>query len=206
MKDPLPTQEPSIPSPFDTFENETKKKSSSNTLKDDIQRFLNKHLGEQREQIEDKLSEIELRCSKEVKEAIKDQLGPRLEENFNRLVSSHEKQMQERLDSLTGGLNVNLARLDARIERASEICGDFDDQYRYMWFRPLVTVIVSTALTGALIGWGILLMQASPLAVFLMDEKTRAIYERGKSMPYLLDKSAAAKHSQPTPQKKKPSK
>ncbi len=93
MKNPVTTQDPTPLAEFSAFEKATIQQASSNDLKDDIQRFLNKHLSQQKEQIEDKLSSIEQRCSQDVKETLNSQLGPKLEENFNRLVAGENDKL-----------------------------------------------------------------------------------------------------------------
>ncbi len=72
--------------------------------------------------------------------------------------------------------------LHAAVNKTRVLCQDIQEKYNFRWGKPFLILIISTALTGALMGMTLFLMQVKPLAVFMMNEETRRIYDRGKDI------------------------
>lgn len=152
---------------------------SLQTLTSDLQRFLNNNHRKQMERVEEKISKIEERCCKEVRETIKKHTRQELEKNFQDVAESCQEDVSEMFSSLLSQIKEDAKRLNNEVDRTNFLCQDIQNKYTFKWCKPWFVLTLSTALTGAFIGMGLFLMQTGPLAVFLMNKKIRNAYDLG---------------------------
>ena len=153
------------------------KAESLETLSSDLQRFLNKHHRKQMEDIEEKIAKIEERCCQEIRQALEKHISNQLKKNFQEVIQSCQATVSQMFSSLLRQTEEDTRMLNYQVDRTNALCEDIQKRYAFKWGKPFFTLIISTALTGALIGLGLFLLQASSVVVFLMNKETRAIYE-----------------------------
>jgi len=173
------------------------KAESLETLSSDLQRFLNKHHRKQMEDIEEKIAKIEERCCQEIRQAVEKHISLQLKKNFQEVVQSCETSVSQMFSSLLSQAKQDVGSLNSAVDRTNTLCEAIQKRYAFKWGKPFLILIISTALTGAFMGTGLFLMQTSPIAVFLMNEKTRKIYNSGYAHIYLQELKAAERQNKP---------
>jgi hypothetical protein len=174
---------------FSAFEKEALETSSNDALKLDLQRYLNKLHREQREDIEERISAIEKRCNEEIRKTLEKHVKIQIETHFKETLKALQVQVLQLCSPLMRKAEEDVSRLQLSVSKTNMLCHDIQEKYSFRWEKPFLLLIAGTALTGAFMGVGLLLLQVGPLAVFLMNEDTRMIYERGKNGQKIQDLS-----------------
>ena len=172
---------PKIAQDFSDFEKEALEISSNDALKLDLQRHLNKLHREQREDIEERISAIEKRCNEEVRKTLEKHVKIQIETHFKETLKTLQVEVLQLFSPLMKRAEEDVSRLQLSVSKTNMLCSDIQQKYTFRWEKPFLILIVSTALTGALMGLMLYLMQVTPLAVFLMNQETRKVYDMGKN-------------------------
>lgn len=165
---------------FSDFEKEALEKGSQEALESDIQRFLNKLHRKQREDIEEKISNIEERCRIEIRETLEKQVKLQLEKHFRTVVESCQGHIDQTLSSFIGQAQRAVNQLNHTVQQTNMLCHEIQEKYALRWGKPFLILMIGTTLTGAFMGLGLFMMQVPSVAVFLMNEQTRHAYELGQ--------------------------
>ncbi len=181
--------------------------SSLDALTSDLQRYINKNHRKQMEEIEEKIAKIEERCCQEIRETLAKHTVLQFRKHFQEVVDSCQDKISHMFSSLLGKVEEDIRSLNNEINRTNRLCEEIQNQYKFRWSKPFLTLIGATALTGAFMGIGLFLLQMSPVAVFLMNEETRRLYDLGKANTSILDlyKNLQDKKKASEPPKKKSS-
>lgn len=166
---------------FANFEKEALETASNDALKLDLQRHLNKLHREQREDIEERISAIEKRCNEEIRKTLEKHVKIQIETHFKETLKALQVQVLQLFSPLMRKAEEDVSCLQLSVSKTNMLCHDIQEKYTFRWEKPFLLLIAGTAFTGVLMGIGLLLLQVGPLAVFLMNEETRRIYERGKN-------------------------
>lgn len=171
---------PHVNQDFSDFEKEALEASSNDALKLDLQRHLNKLHREQREDIEERISSIEKRCNEEIRKTLEKHVQIQIETHFKETLKTLQGEVMQPFSPLVKKAEENVNQLQRNVSKTNMLCHDIQEKYNFRWSRPWAILIISTALTGALMGLMLYLMTIKPLAVFLMNEDTRRIYDIGQ--------------------------
>ncbi len=161
--------------------------SSLDALTSDLQRFMNKNHRKQMEEIEEKMAKIEERCCQEIRETLAKHTVLQFRKHFQEVAHSCQDKISHMFSSLVGKVEEDIRNLNNEINRTNRLCEEIQNRYKFRWSKPFLTLIGATALTGALMGIGLFLLQISPVAVFLMNEETRRVYDLGKTNTSILN-------------------
>ncbi len=187
------TNEPNQKKDFDTLEREALEKTTKDTLESDILRFLNKLHRKQREDIEEKISSIEERCRVEIRETLEKHVKLQLEKNFKSVVKSSQENIYKVLSSFTDQATQNVETLNVAVHQTNTLCDEIQKKYSFRWEKPFLITLFSCILTGTFVCIILILLQFSPLAVFLMNKETREIYNMGLRWQEVKKEMAAYK-------------
>lgn len=193
-----PELKPQANKDFSDFEKEALETSSNDALKLDLQRHLNKLHREQREDIEERISAIEKRCNEEVRKTLEKHVKLQIETHFKETLKTLQGEVVALFSPLVKHSQQDVERLNVAVNNTNNLCHDIQKKYKFRWSRPWAILILSTALTSAFMGVMLYLMQVGPLAIFLMNENTRRIYEKGKVVIRLdaIQKSLEQQHKE----------
>lgn len=175
-----PELKPQVNKDFSDFEKEALETASNDTLKLDLQRHLNKLHREQREDIEEGISAIEKRCNEEIRKTLEKHVKAQIETHFKETLKTLQGEVVGLFSPLVKCSQEDVERLHLAVNNTNNLCQEIQRKYKFRWSRPWAILILSTALTSALMGLMLYLMQVKPLAVFLMNEEVRRVYENGK--------------------------
>lgn len=201
---------------FLNLEKEALKEISMEIIKSDLQKFLQQEHQQQREELEKRISTIEERCAHEIREGIDTHLQRQLTEHFRKVVQSCQGDISRAMSLLLKRAEQDISNLNNTVRTTNTLCHEIQEKYSFRWERPFLLLFGAIIATGALIGVVLFLLQTSPVAVFLMNEETRRVYDSGL---YWLDlkkrmqadeaqqssQSAKAEQKITKPQKKKKS-
>ena len=129
------------------------------------------------EDIEEKIAKIEERCCQEIRQALEKHISLQLKKNFQEVAFSCQNNVSQMFSSFLKETEENIRRLNFVVDRTNSLCEAIQERYAFKWGKPFRTLIIATALTGALMGLGLFLLQASSVVVFLKNDETRAVYE-----------------------------
>jgi len=149
-------------------------------LKGDFQRYLKKL---HREHIED--------SKQEIRDTLEKSLSLQLEKHFQQLVQSSQRDISQMFAPLLKRAEEDVLSLNNAVNTTNALCQSTQQKYAFRWSKPFLILMISTALTGAFVGLALFLMQTSPLAVFLMDQKVREAYNYGVYWMGLKEKQKA---------------
>jgi hypothetical protein len=164
---------------FLNLEKEALKEISLEIIKSDLQKSLQQEHQKQREELEKRLSTIEERCRKEIREGIGTHLHRQLTEHFRKVVQSCQGDISTAMSPLLKRAEQDVSNLNNTVRMTNTLCHEIQEKYSFRWEKPFLLLFGGTILTGAIMGVILLLLQTSPIAVFLMNEKTRRVYDSG---------------------------
>lgn len=204
---------------FLNLEKEALKEISLEIIKSDLQKFLQQEHQKQREELEKRISTIEERCRKEIREGIDTHLHRQLTEHFRKVVQSCQGDISAAMSPLLKRAEQDVSNLNNTVRTTNTLCHEIQEKYSFRWEKPFLILFGATIMTGAVMGVILFLLQTSPVAVFLMNKETRNVYDSGlywrelkKRM--IADEALKAQKSSPSlsaeqkpskPQKKKKS-
>lgn len=191
---------------FLNLEKEALKEISLEIIKSDLQKFLQQAQQKQREELEKRISTIEERCAHEIREGIDAHLQRQLTEHFRKVVQSCQGDISAAMSPLLKRAEQDISNLNNTVRTTNTLCHEIQEKYSFRWEKPFLILLGATIATGALIGVILFLLQTSPVAVLLMNKKTRHVYDSGL---YWLDlkKRMLADESRKSPKpEQKPSK
>ncbi len=134
----------------------------------DLQYFLKKL---HREQAED--------CKQDIRETLEKSLSLQLEKHFQHLIQSTQRDISHMFSPLLKRAEEDVKSLNNAVNTTHALCQRIQQKYTFRWDKPFLILLITTALTGAFVGLSLLLMQTTPLALFLMDQKAREAYNYG---------------------------
>lgn len=164
---------------FLSLEKEALKEISLEIIKSDLVKSLDQMYQKERKELEKSITTIEEGCGKEIREGIKKHIQEQLEEHFQKVVQSCQNDISNLIAPLLRRAEQDLNSLNTTVSQTNMLCDDIQEKYSFRWDKPFLILIFSTILTGALVSVILILLQASPIAVFLMNKKTREIYNSG---------------------------
>ncbi|OJW51760.1 MAG: hypothetical protein BGO67_05440 [Alphaproteobacteria bacterium 41-28] len=170
---------PQISGDFTDLEKEALKEISLDIIKSDLQQSLKKLHQGQMDEVAKKISDIKEQCVKEIRENLEKNVKTQLETHFQKVVQSCQTDISKALSPFIKSAEQDINSLNNAVSKAHSICQSIQEKYAFRWDKPFFTIIISTAMTGAFMSLILFLMQTSPLAVFLMNTKTREIYNAG---------------------------
>lgn len=164
---------------FTDLEKEALKEISLDIIKSDLQQSLKKLHQGQMDEVAKKISGIKEQCVKEIRETLEKNVKTQLETHFQAVIQSCQNDISKALSPLIKSAEQDVNCLNNTVSKANSVCQSIQEKYAVRWDKPFFTLISSTALTGACMGLILFLMQISPVAVLLMNERTREIYNAG---------------------------
>ena len=164
---------------FLNLEKEALKEISLEIIKSDLQKSLQQEHQKQREELEKRLSTIEERFRKEIREGIGTHLHRQLTEHFRKVVQSCQGDISTAMSPLLKRAEQDVSNLNNTVRMTNTLCHEIQEKYSFRWEKPFLLLFGATIMTGALIGVILFLLQTSPIAVFLMNEETRRVYDSG---------------------------
>ena len=164
---------------FLNLEKEALKEISLEIIKSDLQKFLQQAHQKEREELEKRISTIEDRCRKEIREGIDTHLHRQLTEHFRNVVQSCQGDISTAMSPLLKRAEQDVSNLNNTVRTTNTLCHEIQEKYSFRWEKPFLLLFGATILTGAFIGVILFLLQTSPVAVFLMNEETRRVYDDG---------------------------
>lgn len=135
---------------------------------------------EQKQQLQENFITLEDNCKSEIRMALKEDLSHDLKLFLSTTISQavHEE-FGRQLPSLMNQIQEDLGRLSSTLAQTQFSLQGYEDSLKVSWTRPFLLMLSASALTGSFLGLWFLLLQASPLALFLMDQKSREAYTVG---------------------------
>jgi len=193
---------------FHNLEKEALKEISLEIIKSDLQKFLQHVHQKDREELEKRISTIEERCRKEIRDGIDTHLHRQLTEHFRKVVQSCQGDISAAMSPLLKRADQDVSNLNNTVRTTNTLCHEIQEKYSFRWEKPFLILLGATIMTGTFIGVILFLLQTSPLAVFLMNEKTRRVYDSGLYWMELKKRIIAdeALKAQKSPHEQKPSK
>lgn len=164
---------------FKDLEKEALKEISLEIIKSDLQKSLSQLHQKNMEEVGKKISIIKEDCAKKVQEGIKQHLKEQLEERFQNVVQSCQTDISNLISSLLKHAEQDLNSLNTKVSQTNALCDEIQKKYSFRWDKPFLITTFSCILTGAFVCIILILLQFSPLAVFLMNKQTREIYNSG---------------------------
>jgi hypothetical protein len=164
---------------FLNLEKEALKEISLEIIKSDLQKFLQQTHQKEREELEKRISTIEERCRKEIREGIDTHLHRQLTEHFRKVVQSCQGDISAAMSPLLKRAEQDVSNLNNTVRTTNTLCHEIQEKYSFRWEKPFLILFGATIATGALIGVVLFLLQTSPIAVFLMNKETRRVYDSG---------------------------
>jgi len=196
---------------FLNLEKEALKEISLEIIKSDLQKFLHQMHQKEREELEKRISTIEDRCAHEIQEGIDTHLHRQLTEHFRKIVQSCQGDISAAMTPLLKRTEQDISNLNNTVGTTNTLCHEIQEKYSFRWEKPFLLLFGATIATGVLIGVVLFLLQTSPVAVFLMNEETRRVYDSGlywmdlKKRMLADEVLKAQKSSQPVKAEQKPS-
>lgn len=163
---------------------------------------------EQKQQLQENFITLEDNCKSEIRMALKEDLSHDLKLFLSKAISQtvHEE-FGRQLPSLMNQIQEDLGQLSSTLAQTQFSLREYEDKLKVSWARAFLLMLSASALTGSFLGLWFFLLQTSPLALFLMDEKSREAYTVGmrwiESKDKLKQSEAQAKSQsslQSTPQ------
>lgn len=197
---------------FLNLEKEALKEISLEIIKFDLQKFLHQMHQKEREELEKRIATIEERCGHEIREGIDTHLQRQLTEHFRKVVQSCQGDISTAMSPLLKRTEQDISNLNNTVRTTNTLCHEIQEKYSFRWEKPFLLLFGGTILTGAVTGVILFLLQTSPIAVFLMNEETRRIYDSGlywmdlKKRMLADEALKAQKSSQSVKAEQKPSK
>lgn len=173
------TNDTNLKKDFNDLEKEALKEISLEIIKSDLQNSLSQLHQKNMAEVGNKISIIKEDCAKEIREGIKKHIQEQLEEHFQKVVQSCQTDISQAIAPLLRRAEQDLDSLNTTVSQTNMLCDVIQKKYSFRWEKPFLLLFGATIATGALIGVILFLFQTSPVAVFLMNEKTRRIYDSG---------------------------
>ena len=148
-------------------------------IKSDLQKFLQQTHQKEREELEKRIATIEERCGHEIREGIDAHLQRQLTEHFRKVVQSCQGDISTAMSPLIKRAEQDVSNLNNTVRTTNTLCHELQEKYSFRWEKPFLLLFGGTILTGAVMGVILFLLQTSPVAVFLMNEETRRVYDSG---------------------------
>lgn len=164
---------------FQNLEKEALKEISLEVIKSDLLQSLDQLHQKERKELEKSNTAIAVRCVKEIQEGIKKQLREQIEEHFQKVVQSCQSDISVLVAPLLRQTELDLNSLNSKVSQTNKLCDEIQKKYAFRWEKPFLITLFSCILTGAFICIILILLQFSPLSVFLMNKETREIYNMG---------------------------
>ena len=164
---------------FLNLEKEALKEISLEIIKSDLQKSLQHLHQKEREELEKRISTIEERCAHEIRKGIDTHLHRQLTEHFRKVVQSCQGDISAAMAPLLKRAEQDVSNLNNTVRTTNTLCHEIQEKYSFRWEKPFLLLFGGAILTGAIMGVILFLLQTSPVAVFLMNEKTRRVYDSG---------------------------
>lgn len=164
---------------FLNLEKEALKEISLEIIKSDFQKSLQQTHQKQREELEKRIAAIEERCVQEVRDGIDTHLHRQLTEHFRKVVQSYQSDISAAISPLLKRAEQDISNLNNTVRTTNTLCHEIQEKYSFRWEKPFLLLFGAAIATGTLVGVVLFLLQTSPVAVFLMNEETRRIYDSG---------------------------
>ncbi|HCC24916.1 MAG TPA: hypothetical protein DEP85_05350 [Holosporales bacterium] len=164
---------------FLNLEKEALKEISLEIIKSDLLKSLSELDQKNKEELQKKISAIKENCGHEIQDGIEKHIKKQLTEHFRGVVQSCQGDISKAIAPLLNHAEQDISNLNNTVRSTNTLCHDIQEKYTFRWEKPFLILIFSTILTGALVGSILFLLQTSPVAVFLMNKETRAIYDSG---------------------------
>ncbi|OJW46803.1 MAG: hypothetical protein BGO67_11645 [Alphaproteobacteria bacterium 41-28] len=175
----MPNPNPKAIQDFSDLEKEALKEISLEIIKSDLQKSLGQLNQKNMEDVGNKISEIKQHYAKEIKEGLQKHIKEQLEQHFQNVIQSHQDNISKVLSPIFKRAEEDRQRLNNIVNQTNEFCKNIQRQYTFKWDQPFLTLVLSTAATGALMGLGLLLFQIPFVSALLMNEHTRKAYDIG---------------------------
>lgn len=164
---------------FQDLEKDALKEISLEIIKSDLQKSLSQLHQKNMAEVGNTISIIKEDCRREIQEGIKRNLQGQLEKHFQKVVQSCQSNISELISPLIRRTEQDLNSLNMKVTQTNNLCDEIQKKYSFRWGKPFLITLFSCILTGAFVCILLILIQFSPLAVFLMNKETRDIYNSG---------------------------
>ncbi|MBS0271186.1 MAG: hypothetical protein JSR85_00890 [Proteobacteria bacterium] len=164
---------------FSSLEKEALKEISLDIIKSDLQKSLQELHQKSMADVANRISTIEARCTKEIKDGLEKHIQNQLDKHFQKVVQSYQADISKILSPLMKRAEGDVNQLNAAINKVQEFCQKIENQYALRWSRPFFALTLSAGFAGALMGLWLFLLQIPSVSVFFMNEHTREAYETG---------------------------
>ncbi len=178
---------------FQDLEKEALKEISLEVIKSDLLQSLSQLHQKNMAEVGNTISIIKEDCRKEIQEGIKKHIQEQLEEQFQKVVQSCQSNISELISTLIRRTEQDLNNLNMKVTQTNNLCDEIQKKYSFRWEKPFLITLFSCILTGAFVCIILILLQFSPLAVFLMNKETREIYNMGLRWKEIKSEMAAYK-------------
>lgn len=102
-----------------------------------------------------------------------------LEERFQKVVQDCQSDIFKLIAPLLKRAEQDVSNLNNTVKTTNVLCQEIQEKYSFRWDKPFLITIFFCILTGAFVSMILILLQTSPIAVFLMNKQTREIYNSG---------------------------
>lgn len=161
------------------LETESQKDTSLEDFKADLVNIFKRLHLQQLAILESKIASVEETCTREIKTALAIHTKKQLEIQFPKVAEACYSNLLKQLEPLLKQAQQNVGHLNTEVYRTNELCAEIQRKYSFRWGKPFLILILTTALSGTFVALFLFLMQTSPLALFLMDDKGREAYDYG---------------------------
>ncbi|EKE09292.1 MAG: hypothetical protein ACD_16C00195G0006 [uncultured bacterium] len=206
----MPNPEPQDSPDFSALEKEALKEISLDIIKSDLKISLTQLHQKNMKEVKEEIAAIEERCAQEIKDGLETQLQKKLKVQFQKLIDSSQHDISKTLSPLVKGAEEDIQSLNHAVSQTNKFCTHIQKQYEFRWGHPSFLLLFTSALTGALMGLILFLLQVPSIAVLLMNAHTRKAYDIGVRVMNFEEELRTQPQKPITPEtvkkKKKPSK
>lgn len=179
------THETTLTKDFQDLEKEALKEISLEIIRGDLLKSLTDQHAKLR-------ADLEQSCRKEIEKSLEEQL----QKQFQSVIASCQVNMSEALSPLIKRTKVDINELNKTICQTHDLCHTIQKKYSVRWKYPFFSFILATSISGSLFGLIIFFLQVPFVSVLLMNDHTRASYEKGALLMAYEQKREARKTSQ----------
>ena len=149
-------------------------------LKMDFVAQLKKLHREQTQQLQENFLTLEDSCKTEIRSALKEDLSQDLQLFLSKAISQSVKaEFENQFPSLSNKVQEDLTQFSHTLSQTQSSLSVFQKKLSIKWTRPFFFILLTSTLTGSFLGLWLFLLQIPPLAIFLMDQKSREAYTFG---------------------------
>ena len=165
---------------FTDFEKEALGEMVLNTVKSDLQHYLDKFHLQQMKVLEQKMAGFEQKCIRQIQVSIEENVKLQLEAHFQKVVEDCQKDISQISAPLFKRAEKDVQSLTNTITKANAFCENIQTQYALRWSPPFFALVGTAGLTGALMGIFLLFSQVPFISVLFMNPHLREAYITGR--------------------------